>query len=175
MQGGEGGLGKPPRVQRRGHAGVVAASAGWGMRLLLRLLLWLGLSLVLTAPVARVAGAVAVLAPVARAVALRWVSPRLVPPAWRKCARKWNLGRCGFAGLDVEPWSWVRGGPAPSVSGGRWSCGAIAWSGGGVVRGNVTGWSCVPAGWCVAVATCRVHGDDWCGRRERDLREWDWG
>ena len=27
----------------------------------------------------------------------------------RKCAGKWNLGRCGFAGLDVEPWSWVRG------------------------------------------------------------------
>ena len=35
-----------------------------------------------TAPVARVAGAAA-LAPVACAVALRWVSPRLVPPAWR--------------------------------------------------------------------------------------------
>ena len=30
------------------------------------------------------------------------------------------------------------------MSGGRWGCGAIAWSGGGVVRGNVTGWSCVP-------------------------------
>ena len=29
------------------------------------------------------------------------------------------------------------------MSGGRWGCGAIAW--------------------CVAVATCRVHGDDWCG------------
>ena len=49
------------------------------------------------------------------------------------------------------------------MSGGRWGCGAIAWSGGGAVRGNVTGWSCVLAGWCVAVATCRVHGDDWCG------------
>ena len=27
----------------------------------------------------------------------------------RKCSRKWNRGRCGCAGLDVEPWSLVRG------------------------------------------------------------------
>ena len=47
-----------------GHAGVVAASTGWGVRLLPRLL---------PAPVACVAGAVAVLAPAACTVALRWV------------------------------------------------------------------------------------------------------
>ena len=40
-----------------------------------------------------------------------------------------------------------------SVSGGRWGCGAIAWSGGGAVS----------VGWCVAVAPCCVPGDGGCG------------
>ena len=134
----------------RGHAGVVAASAGWGVRLLPRLLLWPGLSLVLTAPVACVAGAVAALAPVACTVALRWVSPRLVPPAWRGPLRLVGVpsgsapgsGTLGGVGLRGSMWSrgpgcGVGGTCAGrSVSGGRWGCGAIAWSGGGAVRGN---------------------------------------
>ena len=69
------------------------------------------------------------------------------------CARKWNLERCGFAGLDVEPWSWVRGSVVGrtcvggNVSGGRWGCGAIAWSGGGQLelcaRRGVSPWRLV--------------------------------
>ena len=45
------------RCRRRGCAGVVVASAGWGLRLVPRMLLWPGPLLVLTAPVACVAGA----------------------------------------------------------------------------------------------------------------------
>ena len=106
-----GGVGKGSACRSRGHVGVVAAT-----RLLPRLLLWPGLSLVLTAPGACVAGAVAVPAPAACTVALRWVSPRLVPPAWRgpfklggvhpevrREVEPWEV-------CDVEPWSWVRGG-----------------------------------------------------------------
>ena len=93
-----------------GRGGGVGKAAG--VRLLPRLLLWPGLSLVLTAPVACVAGAVAVLAPAACTVALRWVSPRLVPPAWRGPLRLVGVpSGSAFAGLGCGGVS--LGGPAP--------------------------------------------------------------
>ena len=62
---------------------------------------------------------------------------------------------------EVEPWEvWACEARCGAVLGAGEcraedlrGCGAIAWSGGGAVRGNVV------AGWCVAVAPCRVPDD----------------
>ena len=85
----------------------------------------------------------------------------LRPPAWRGPLRLFGVpsgsvpgsGTLGGVGLRGSMWSrgpgWSVVGrtcAGGSVSGGRWGCGAIAWSGGGAVRGNVTGAACSPGG-----------------------------